>query len=341
MSHTPEYIKGPKGDRGPQGIPGKKGDEGIQGIQGFDGEKGDQGEEGEVGPEGIQGPIGLEGERGLKGEKGDRGPKGEKGESGTSGRDGKDAVLDYAKIEKTSAFALKKHEKDFDHTKIDPFLLGTKKINESGMEKGMYLQYNGNELVYATIQQVAQQIAPYWMRPGFTLPSQTGNSGKFLTTNGTESSWATVSGSVATDAIWDAKGDLAVGTGANTASKLSVGTDGHVLTADSSQATGVKWAAASGGGSGITRDIASISSPATLGATASTDYVRFVSGTTTVTLPTAVGNTNMYTVKNTGAGVVTVATTSSQTIDGSSTASLPVANTSIDLISDNANWRVV
>lgn len=57
-------------------------------------------------------------------------------------------------------------------------------------------------------------------------------------------------GSVATDAIWDAKGDLAVGTGANTASKLTLGTDGHVLTADSAQATGVKWAA--GGGGGIT-----------------------------------------------------------------------------------------
>lgn len=54
-------------------------------------------------------------------------------------------------------------------------------------------------------------------------------------------------GSVATDAIWDAKGDLAVGTGANTASRLAVGTNGYVLTADSAEATGVKWASISGG----------------------------------------------------------------------------------------------
>lgn len=55
-------------------------------------------------------------------------------------------------------------------------------------------------------------------------------------------------GSVATDTIWDAKGDLAGGTGANTAVRLAVGTNGFVLTADSAETTGMKWAAAAGGG---------------------------------------------------------------------------------------------
>ena len=39
----------------------------------------------------------------------------------------------------------------------------------------------------------------------------------------------------------DAKGDLIVGTAADTATKLSVGTNTYVLTADSSTATGLSW----------------------------------------------------------------------------------------------------
>lgn len=50
-------------------------------------------------------------------------------------------------------------------------------------------------------------------------------------------------GSVATDAIFDAKGDLAVGTGANTAAKLTVGANDTIPMADSGQATGIKWVA--------------------------------------------------------------------------------------------------
>ena len=47
--------------------------------------------------------------------------------------------------------------------------------------------------------------------------------------------------------IIDTKGDLIVGTADNTYAKLPAGTNDHVLTADSSETGGVKWAAASGG----------------------------------------------------------------------------------------------
>lgn len=46
----------------------------------------------------------------------------------------------------------------------------------------------------------------------------------------------------------DSKGDMFVATGDNTVGKLQVGADGTVLTADTNEASGVKWSAPATGG---------------------------------------------------------------------------------------------
>lgn len=59
-----------------------------------------------------------------------------------------------------------------------------------------------------------------------------------------EGSTATVNGhDVLTESLVDAKGDLLVASGADAVTRLAVGTNNYILTADSNEATGIKWAA--------------------------------------------------------------------------------------------------
>jgi PKD repeat protein len=74
-----------------------------------------------------------------------------------------------------------------------------------------------------------------------------GTNGQVLTADSTQTlgiKWsAATGGGMVADTLWDTKGDLAVASAADTGAKLAVGTDGQVLTADSAQTLGVKWAA--------------------------------------------------------------------------------------------------
>jgi hypothetical protein len=156
-------------------------------------------------------------------------------------------------------------------------------------------------------------------------------------------------GSVATDAIWDAKGDLAGGTGANTAAKLTVGTNGHVLTADSAETTGMKWAAAAGGSSLTNSSI----SPTTTNVTAAvgTRYFADVSGLTAdrnFVLPTCSAGNEIelhITVGDDAFELILIGDTG-VSINGGSTATewsrVFIAGESVRLVASGADaWRVV
>jgi hypothetical protein len=97
-----------------------------------------------------------------------------------------------------------------------------------------------------------------------------------FTANGIEG----VTAVIATDVIWDAKGDIAVGTGANTASKLTVGANNAVLTAASGEATGLKWQSL------VSLLVPSWIYDADYTSTNSTDYGALADMTVTVSIPT-------------------------------------------------------
>jgi len=81
------------------------------------------------------------------------------------------------------------------------------------------------------------------------------------------------------------KGDIVAATAASTISRLGVGTNGQVLTADSTAATGIKWASA---GSGAVVQVVSASA-STAVATSSNVYADVTGVTATIT-PTSASN---------------------------------------------------
>lgn len=397
----PDVIEGRPGIQGPKGDKGDKGDRGPMGLEGPEGPQGERGPRGEQGIQGFEGPRGQRGAMGFEGQRGKDGKPGAKGDKGDKGADGKDGVS--PNIEQFFHVANQKvadHEKKFDH---DPFLLGTKKITEAGIEDGMVIQYDAkaNRLHYVKPK---TETTSRMSGRGLSLPSQSGNAGKVLTTDGQRASWGTA-GAGTGDVVGPASAidnnfasfDLTTGkliqdSGFSSASfAAALGSDdnyvtdaektiiGNTLGTNTGDQSVFKTIAVSGqdsvvadtttdtltlvagsnislttnaagdsititgtgsGGSGITRSVNVISSNTTAGATAATDYVYLVSGTTTLTMPTAVGNTNRYTVKNTGVATVTVAFDGVETGDGSTTLSL-LPNVSVDLISDDTNFFII
>jgi alpha-1,3-glucanase-like protein len=83
-----------------------------------------------------------------------------------------------------------------------------------------------------------------------------------------------------------------------------------------------------------------VSATSAVAGTFGVDEIALIGAGGSYTLPTAVGNPGRYTAKNVDTTSRPVYTTGGQTIDGSSSITL-AANTSVDLISDGTNWKVL
>ncbi|HET8708977.1 MAG TPA: hypothetical protein VFL85_01715 [Candidatus Saccharimonadales bacterium] len=170
--------------------------------------------------------------------------------------------------------------------------------------------------------------------------SGTPSSGQVLTaTSSTAASWQAASAGFADPTT--TKGDLIVH-GAST-TRLGVGSDGQVLTADSSVTNGVKWATPAAGGTGSGYQYTFVNKTASY--TASNLEFVFVTdvsaGKVTITLPTPVVNGYVSVKRFAPSGnAVEVAAPVGSYIDagGVGTATVNSQYQSQDFLSDGTNW---
>lgn len=129
------------------------------------------------------------------------------------------------------------------------------------------------------------------------------------------------------------KGDMLVASAANTLARVGVGTNGQVLTADSTQATGVKWAAPSSGNMTVVSKTAAYTA-------SNLDFILCNATTAafTITLPTA-PNGGRISVKKTDStsNAITVAPATG-TIDSLANDKVTLQWQSQDYLSDGTNW---
>jgi hypothetical protein len=167
-------------------------------------------QDGRDGADGKDGRDGKDGKNGRDGAKGDRGERGQDGRDGVDGVDG--VSVSNARI-------------DFDGSLIITLSTGVElnvgEVVSPDLAESIKVITNGG----GTSQYVLDTLASLQTQITNLIPSQTGNSGKFLTTDGTDISWASVAGGLSYQGTWNASTNTPTLTS-------SVGTNGYYYITD-------------------------------------------------------------------------------------------------------------
>jgi len=175
------------------------------------------------GKDGKDGRDGKNGKDGRDGKQGVQGVKGENGRDGRDGVDGNDGIgVSFARI-------------DFDGSLVIGLSSGVElnvgEVVAPDLAERIKVITNGG----GTSQSVLDTLASLQTQITNLIPSQTGNAGKFLTTNGTSTSWASVAGGLSYQGTWNASTNTPTLTS-------SVGVNGYyyiVATAGSTNLDGI------------------------------------------------------------------------------------------------------
>lgn len=175
------------------------------------------------------GRDGINGKDGRDGKDGRSGKDGAKGDKGDAGRDGRDGVDGVDGVSVTSARI------DFDGSLVITLSSGIElnvgEVVAPDLAERIKVITNGG----GTSQSVLDTLASLQTQINNLIPSQTGNSGKYLTTNGSALSWASVAGGLSYQGTWNASTNTPTLTS-------STGTNGYyyvVATAGSTNLDGI------------------------------------------------------------------------------------------------------
>ena len=144
------------------------------------------------------GRDGINGKDGRDGKDGRSGKDGAKGDRGDAGRDGRDGVDGTDGVSVTAARI------DFDGSLVITLSSGVElnvgEVVAPDLAERIKVITNGG----GTSQSVLDTLASLQTQINNLIPSQTGNSGKFLTTNGSTLSWGNVAGALNYQGTWNA-----------------------------------------------------------------------------------------------------------------------------------------
>jgi len=170
------------------------------------------------------GRDGANGKDGRDGKDGRSGKDGAKGDRGDAGRDGRDGVDGADGVSVTAARI------DFDGSLVITLSTGRElnvgEVVAPDLAERIKVITNGG----GTSQSVLDTLASLQTQINNLIPSQTGNGGKFLTTNGSTLSWGNVAGALNYQGTWNASTNSPTLTS-------SVGTSGYYYVVDTAGST--------------------------------------------------------------------------------------------------------
>jgi hypothetical protein len=158
---------------------------------------------------------------------------------------------------------------DDDHTKLNGIAASANNYSHptsagnvhipSGGSSGQFLKYDSaGTAVWAADNDTTYSVGDGGLtQNNFTNTLKTKLDGIEASADVTDSTNVNSAGAVMNSDL-DGKGEILIGDGSGDPTALAVGTNNYVLTADSGEATGVKWAAAAGGGTDTTYSISCV-----------------------------------------------------------------------------------